>query len=122
MRYIRYLVLGVLGVVMITVALANRGPLTLRLLPEEMQGLLGLSWQVTMPTFLVLLAAVAFGVVLGFVWEWIREHKHRAEAAAERRARRDLENRLGRMGPAAASAKSGGDDVLALLEERRKAS
>ena len=91
MRYLRYLVLAVLGIVLVTVALANRDPLTLKLLPTEMSGLLGFSWQITLPTFLVLLAAVVFGVVLGFVWEWVREHKHRAEAVKERRMREDLE-------------------------------
>ena len=114
MRYIRYAVLAFLAVVMVTVAIANRGPLTLRLLPEELSGLFGYSWQITLPVFIVLLIAVLFGVVLGFVWEWIREHKHRAEAVTERRARQKLE---GELGPAR-SKESGGDDVLALLEGR----
>ena len=38
MRYVRYLVLGVIAIVLITVAVANRGPLTLRLLPAELEG------------------------------------------------------------------------------------
>ena len=65
MRYIRYVVLAVLAIVMVTVAIANRGPLTLRLLPEEMEGLLGFSWQITLPAFVTLLLAVVFGVILG---------------------------------------------------------
>ena len=114
MRYVRYAVLGFLAVVLITVALANRAPLTLRLLPEEMSGLLGLSWQITLPAFAILLIAVLFGVVLGFVWEWIREHKHRAAAAAERKKRKELEKEVGPR----RSKETGGDDVLALLEGR----
>lgn len=114
MRYVRYAVLGALAVVLITVALANRAPLTLRLLPEEMSGLLGLSWQITLPAFAILLIAVIFGVVLGFVWEWIREHKHRAAAAAERKKRQQLEKEVGPK----RSKETGGDDVLALLESR----
>jgi len=112
MRYIRYLVLAVLGIILVTVAVANRDPLTLRLLPEEMSGLLGYSWEITLPTFIILLVAVCFGVVLGFVWEWIREHKHRSAAATERKMRESLEKE---MGPRR-SNESGGDDVLALLE------
>ncbi len=114
MRYIRYAVLAVLAIVMVTVAIANRGPLTLRLLPEELSGLFGFSWQITLPIFIVLLLAVLFGVVLGFVWEWIREHRYRAEAVGERRAREKLEQQLG----PARTSETGGDDVLALLEGR----
>ena len=43
MRYIRYFVLGAIAVALITVAIANRGPLTVRLLPAELEGLLGFS-------------------------------------------------------------------------------
>ncbi|QMU58553.1 MAG: DUF1049 domain-containing protein [Boseongicola sp.] len=114
MRYIRYAVLAFLAIVMVTVAVANRGPLTLRLLPEELSGLFGYSWEITLPVFVVLLLAVLFGVVLGFVWEWIREHRHRAEAVTERRAREKLEKELGPK----RSPEAGGDDVLALLESR----
>ena len=112
MRYIRYAILAVLAIVMVTIAIANRGPLTLRLLPEELEGLAGFSWQITLPAFVTLLLAVIFGVVLGFVWEWVREHKHRATAASERKAREKLESQLG---PQRTKA-TGGDDVLARLE------
>lgn len=112
MRYIKYAILGILAIIMVTIAIANRGPLTIRLLPEELSGLLGYSWQITLPTFVTLLLAVIFGIVLGFVWEWVREHKHRASAVAERRAREKLESQLG----PDRTKETGGDDVLALLE------
>lgn len=112
MRYIRYLVLAVIAVSLITIAVANRGPLTIRLLPEELEGLFGLSWQVTLPAFLVLLAAILVGVLLGFVWEWVREHRYRAEAVAERKERQRLEREVQKTAPRAEK----GDDVLALLE------
>jgi uncharacterized integral membrane protein len=114
MRYLRYAILATLAVVMVTVAIANRGPITLRLLPSELTGLFGFSWQITLPVFVVLLIAVLFGVVLGFVWEWIREHRFRAEAVTQRRAREKLEKEIG----PARSKSTGGDDVLALLEGR----
>ena len=112
MRYLRYAILAALAIVMVTVAIANRGPITLRLLPEELTGLFGFSWQITLPVFVVLLIAVMFGVVLGFVWEWIREHKYRRDAVVERRSRVELERELG----AAGKKQKPGDDVLALLE------
>ena len=114
MRYIRYAILATLAIVMVTVAIANRGPITLRLLPEELSGLLGFSWEATAPVFVVLLVAVLFGVVLGFVWEWIREHKYRRDAVVERRSREQLEKEIKSSGTPAKS----GDDVLALLEGR----
>ncbi len=114
MRYIRYFVLGAIAIVLITVALANRQPLTVRLLPEELTGLLGFSWQVSMPAFIVLLAAMLVGVLLGFVWEWVREHRFRAEAVAERKERERLERELRKTAPPPTK----GDDVLALLESR----
>jgi putative membrane protein len=115
MRYFRYSVLGVIAIVLITVAVANRGPLTVRLLPEELEGLFGLSWQVTFPAFLVLLAAVLVGVLLGFVWEWIREHRYRAEAVYERKERERFEREVMKTAP---PRQEKGDDVLALLESR----
>ncbi len=114
MRYIRYAVLGALAIVLVTVALANREPLTIRLLPEILSGLFGWSWQITLPAFTILLAAILLGVLLGFVWEWVREHKHRAAAVAERRQREKLEREVRKVNPSADK----GDDVLALLESR----
>lgn len=114
MRYLRYLILAALAVILITVSMANREALTLRLLPEELARLAGLNWEVTLPAFVSLLAAVAFGVLLGFVWEWVREHKHRATAATERKERVRLEQEVRRFAP----SQEKGDDVLALLETR----
>lgn len=112
MRYIRYFVLGLIALFLIVVAIANRGPLTVRLLPEELAGLAGYSWEITLPSFIVLLSAVLVGVVLGFVWEWVREHRFRAEAAVDRRERQRLEQEVKRVAP----REEKGDDVLAILE------
>ena len=114
MRHIRYGILAALAIVMVTIAIANRGPITLRLLPGELSGLFGFSWEITLPVFVVLLLAVMFGVVLGFVWEWIREHKYRRVAVVERQTREQLEKELKSSGVPTRQ----GDDVLALLEGR----
>ncbi len=114
MRYIRYLVLAVLAVFLVTVSLANREPLTVRLLPDELSRLLGFNWEVTLPVFFILLAAVVGGVLLGFVWEWLREHKHRATATSERKERQRLEQEVKKVAP----SKEKGDDILSLLESR----
>ena len=93
--------------------MANREPLTVRLLPDEFAGLLGVNWQVTLPVFIILLAAMLAGVALGFVWEWVREHKHRATAVTEKKERQRLEQQV----KTAAPSTDTGDDVLALLEK-----
>lgn len=113
MRYVRLFVLGTLAVVLITIALANRQMLTLRLLPAELEGLFGLSWSITLPAFVILVITVLAGVLLGFVWEWVREHRFRAEAQRERRERQKLETKLQKSGV----SDRPGDDVLALLEK-----
>ena len=114
MRLIRMIILAVVAIILVTIALANRDPLTLRLLPEELSRLLGFSWDITLPVFAVLLGAVLGGLALGFIWEWVREHKHRATAAAERKERQRLEQEVKKVAP----SPNTGDDVLALLEGR----
>ncbi len=114
MRAIRVLFLGVLAVALITVAMANRGPLSVRLLPAEVSRLVGFDWEITLPTFVVLFAAGVIGLALGFLWEWLREHKHRARAASERRERQRLEQEFSKAGNSSASH----DEVIEILEGR----
>ena len=92
MRIIKYLVLAAILIVLVAVALANRGPMTLRLLPDEIAGLFGLNYDLTLPVFVVILGTFLLGLVFGFVWEWLREHKHRVTARVEQRERQRLES------------------------------
>jgi uncharacterized integral membrane protein len=112
MRLIRFLVLALIAIALVTVSIANRGALTIKLLPDELAQLLGFSWDITLPAFVILLGAVLVGVLLGFVWEWVRERKYRVEAATERKERERLEREVNKVAP----PKDKGDDVLALLE------
>lgn len=117
MRYIRYAFLAVLAVCLVTLALANSGPVTLNLLPEELSALTGLGRSLSLPLFVVIFGGIVAGLMIGFVWEWLREHKYRAEAAQQRRERERLEREVVRARKDAA----GGDEVLALLEDAGKA-
>lgn len=112
MRLIKLLILAVLGVGLVVIALANREPMTLQLLPAELSRLAGVQWEITLPIFIVIIAAVLAGLALGFIWEWLREHKHRATAVAERRERQRLEQQVQKVSPPAKP----GDDVLAILD------
>lgn len=114
LRLIKYLVLFVIAVALITVAMANRGPMTLRLLPEGIGSALGQNMDLTMPVFIVILATFLAGLLFGFIWEWLREHKHRATAKVERRERERLEQEVKKVAPPTKT----GDDVLAILDGR----
>lgn len=119
MRYIRYAFLAGLGLVLLVVATANRGDVTLFVLPQELSNLTGWSGSVTLPLFLVIFGGIVAGILIGFVWEWLREYKYRAMASAERRDRQKLEREMERLrGPEHREE----DDVLALLQDGRKAS
>ena len=114
MRYIRWVVLSALAIALVTIALANREAMTVRLLPEAVEGLFGFSWQITLPIFVVLVIAMGAGVLLGFVWEWVRTHRHRSAAAGDRRARQELEQQVKATHP----PKGEKDEILALVENR----
>ncbi|EPX79693.1 lipopolysaccharide assembly protein LapA domain-containing protein [Salipiger mucosus] len=114
MRYIRYVFLGVLAVLLIAVALANRNMVTLSLLPEEMAALLQFQWSVSVPLFIVFFGGILVGLMIGFVWEWLREHKHRAEARARKAEARRLERELKRT---QAERDKDKDEVLAILDQ-----
>lgn len=116
MQLVKYIFLAVLAVVLIVVAMANSAAVTLRVLPEAMAGFLGWSWQVTLPMFVVILGAIIVGLLIGFVWEYLREHKHRAAARHERRERETLQRENERLRSDRRSGKKN-DDVLALLED-----
>jgi uncharacterized integral membrane protein len=116
MIYIRYAFLAALAAVLVSVALANRAPVTIEALPSGLSDLFGVSWSVELPLFVVVFGGIAAGLVIGFVWEWLREHKHRSEAARKTREARQLERELSRLKTEKAGPR---DDVLALLEDGR---
>ncbi len=117
MRYIRYAFLAALGVVLITVALANRGFVTLTLLPEPLAELLQINYAINLSLFVVIFGGIVAGLLIGFVWEWLREHKHRATAARKSREVHDLERKLKREQRKAVDSGQQ-DEVLALLEQK----
>jgi uncharacterized integral membrane protein len=114
MRYIRYLFLAVLAVALVSVAVANREVVTLQLLPEALSRLVGLNRTIDLPLYLVIFGGIAAGLLIGFVWEWMREGKHRAEAARRAAEVKKLNRELRRV---KGQRDEGKDEVLALLDE-----
>lgn len=115
-RYLRLILLGLLGLSLLTVALANRAPVSVRLLPDDLAALTGLSWAAELPLFLVIFAGIIAGVLIGFVWEWFREYGHRATASQKSREVTRLERELAVLRDSSSVPPK--DDVLALLEKR----
>lgn len=111
-RYLRYVLLIVLTLALVILAMANRAVVTLSLLPNDLAALLGWQARIEVPLFLVLALGAVLGLALGFVWEWLREHKHRKVARVKTRAVSNLERELAAMKDQTSLPD---DPVLALL-------
>ncbi|WP_170762007.1 lipopolysaccharide assembly protein LapA domain-containing protein [Ruegeria lacuscaerulensis] len=114
MRYIRYAFLAALGIVLISISLANREAVELKLMPDEIGDLLGFNFSTSLPLFIVVLGGVVAGLIIGFLWEWLREHKHRRDASTKTGEVRKLEREVKKLKK---KQNEGQDEVLALLDE-----
>ena len=114
MRYIRYAILATLVIILLTVALANRGPVTIQVLPEDIAGLAQWNYVITIPLFGVVFGAVGFGILLGFVLEWIREARFRSEVSKRKRQVKELKREVNSL---KVEKNEGKDEVLALLDD-----
>lgn len=113
LRYLRYLFLAALGLCLVTVALANRQVVHLKLLPEEIAGFAGLQFDIQLPMFVVVFGGIISGLLIGFVWEWLREARLRAEGDRAKRDAKKLEREVKKLRQPDPAK---GDDVLALLD------
>ena len=91
---------------------ANRGLVAVQLLPDDLAMLIGWQARAEVPLFVVLGLGAVLGVVIGFVWEWLRDHKHRKVARVQTKAVSKLERELAAMKDQTSLPQ---DDVLALL-------
>lgn len=114
MRYIRYASIAIFGVALMLVALANRGMVSVKVLPDELSALAVLNPSYDVPLFVVMFGGVLAGLVLGFIWEWIREAGERAAAARQTRELQRLRQELKRL---KGEKHAGKDQVLAILDE-----
>jgi uncharacterized integral membrane protein len=116
MRYVKYAILAILAILLVSISLANRNMVELRLIPEGLADLPGISVidvGVTLPLFVIVLGGVVTGIVIGFLWEWLREHKHRRTANVKSREVRRLETEVVKLKKDAGKS----DDVLAILDK-----
>ena len=99
--------------VLVIIAIANRAMTELNLLPKELI-FFEYNFSISLPVYVIFFSGIIFGVLIGFVWEWLREHKHRAEVIRKRRELRSAERQLQKI---KGEKYEGQDDVLALLDE-----
>lgn len=116
MAYLRYGLTALVALVLVTIALANRAFVEVKLLPDALASLAGFNLSLSLPLFLMLGVAIGAGLLLGFVWEWFREHGYRAEAARLMRENDAIRSQLDRAKEVAPSIQR--DDVLALVDSK----
>ena len=114
MRIIRSGLIAIFGLAMVLFALANRTPVTIKLLPPEFEGVRGLEISHQVPLFIVMFGGVLAGLIAGYVLEWIREAKERAIAAKQAQELKDLREEVVRL---KSKIYEGKDEILALVEE-----
>ncbi len=114
MRYVRYASIAIFALALIVVALANRGMVRVQLWPDELAGLAVHNPAFEVPLYAVIFGGVLAGLVVGFIWEWIREAGERAAAARQAREMQRLRDEVKRL---KGERHKGKDDVLALLDE-----
>ncbi|WP_194245136.1 LapA family protein [Donghicola mangrovi] len=114
-RYIRYAFLAAIAVCLVAVAAANRDTVTLNLLPQDLADVAAWNFSIQLPLFLVIFASVIAGLLIGFFWEWMREHKHRAEATRHKKVAQNLNREVEKL---RGEKHAGKDEVLALLEAK----
>jgi uncharacterized integral membrane protein len=119
MRFIRYVFLIALAICLVIVAMANRDFVTLTLLPDELATYTGLSESVQVPLYVVGFGGLVLGLLVGFLWEWLREGKQRSVASRQRREAARMQRELERM-KAEKHKSEGRDEILALLEKGGK--
>lgn len=114
MKTIRYGFWAIVGLCLILVGLANRGIVTVRAMPEAFSDFLAISPDIEVPLFMVILISVGVGLMIGFLWEWVREHRIRVNARSNSRENAALKREVAQM--KAEKARDNGDEILALLD------
>ena len=113
MRLIRTLFLFCLATLLILLSFANSEKVTFYFLPENLATLFGIKIAANVPLFIVFFSGIFIGLVIGFVWEWLREYKFRVTANNYQKRLLRAETELSELH----AKENKKDDVLTLLEK-----
>ena len=111
-RTVKLILLAIIMIALIVLGVANRSIVELHLLPEELKQFSPVPTEVQLPLYAVILAAVALGLLMGYIIEYLREMKHRRVSNDRAREARKLKDQVDDL-----RRKTGEDqdEVLALL-------
>ncbi len=114
LRIAKYLFLFIVAVALVLMALANRETVVVEMVPEALVGWFGVQYAIALPLFLVILGAVMVGILVGFVWEWLREYRYRSDAKIHKRAAQSLEREVKTL--KGGTGRDAQDEILALVD------
>ena len=87
----------------------------IRILPSELDGFFRGGMVFSIPVFVLFLCGVIFGLFVGFVWEWIREMKHRSASSRKSKELAKVENELSQLKRESGQNE---DEILLLLNNK----
>ena len=89
--------------------------MNIRVLPSELEGFFGGGMIFSIPIFVLFLCGVIFGLFVGFVWEWIREMKHRSASSRKSKELAKVENELSQLKRESGQNE---DEIMLLLKNK----
>jgi len=114
MKFIKLGFWGIVAICLVILGMANRDIVTLRAMPEVLATPLGVSPDIQLPLFMALFIGVGLGLLIGFLWEWVREHNLRADRRAKAREVEVLRREVDALKD---QKHEGKDEVVALLDK-----
>lgn len=79
MKYLKLLILTIVGIILIIFAISNNQIIEVRILPDNFGGFAGLKPIYSLPFFVILYPTLVLGLLLGFFFEYFRERKYRVK-------------------------------------------
>lgn len=113
LKNLRYGFWAIVALILVVVGLANRDVATVRAMPPALADMLGISPDLSLPMFIIIFASVGAGFLIGYLWEWLREHRVRVEGRKQAREAKQLRREVDKL---KTRHEGNQDDVLALLD------
>jgi uncharacterized integral membrane protein len=85
LRYLRYLLLAIIALIVVALSVANRGPVDVTAWPDLTAYGAPLAPVFSIPLYIVALGCGAIGFIIGAAREYLREARFRRRAAEARR-------------------------------------